>query len=237
MPDQPVAAAPLRRLPLFFSVLLLGSPTASAEWGKPYFGSTPVGSWATYATKSSVGAPSVTTSTRLDDRQGRVRLEDRTTYPGKEYPPSAQRFELAGTFNIQSDLFDFARWLAASSSSTNGGAFEPMSAGVVKTMKDMAVPVGSLAVFVKSETVEGKECDHYTYSAPGPAQGQVETGDLWLSDAVPFGVVRRTSTHKDQSGRVVWSMEQSLIDSGMTPKAATPAVGKRPVNRALKKKR
>ncbi len=211
----------MRLAALTVSLLLLGSPIAGADWKKPYFGATPVGSWATYTTKSSVGAPSLTTSKRLEDRKGRVRLEDRTTYPGKEYPPSAQRFELLATFNIQSDLFDFAKWLAASSSSTNGGAFQPMSAAVVKTMKDMATPVGPIAVFVKSELIDGKECDHYTYSARGPAPGQVETGDLWLSDAVPFGLVRRTSTHKDPSGAVVFSMEQDLVDFGMAPKATT----------------
>jgi len=236
----------MRLAALLFPVFLLGSPIASADWKKPYFGATPVGSWATYATKSSVGAPSVTTSMRLDDRKGRVRLEDRTTYPGKEYPPSAQRFELAATFRIQSDLFDFARWLAASSSSTNGGAFQPMSADVVKTMKDMATPIGTIAVFVKSETVDGKECDHYAYSARSQVPGQVETGDLWLSDTVPFGLVRRTSTHKDQSGRVVFSMEQDLIDSGMAPKAATsarpvaamtPSAGAKPAIKVIKKKR
>jgi hypothetical protein len=59
---------------------------------------------------------------------------------------------------------------------------------------------------------------------------------------VPFGVVRRTLTNKDQSGKVVWSMEQDLTDFGMTPKATTaakpvapkaPAPGKKP---ATKKK-
>lgn len=236
----------MRLAALVFALLFLGSPSASAAWKKPYFGATPVGSWATYATKSSVGAPSVTTSMRLEDRKGRVRLEDRTTYPGKEYPPSAQRFELLASFNIQSDLFDFAKWLAASSSSTNGGAFQPMSAAVVKAMKDMAIPHGTMAVFIKSETIDGKECDHYTYSARSQAPGQVEAGDLWLSDAVPFGLVRRTSTHKDQSGRLVFSMEQDLVDFGMAPKArprakpvaaTTPTPGGKPLAKVIKKKR
>ena len=202
---------------------MLASLTASADWKKPYFGATPAGSWATYTTKTSTGAPSVTTSARLADSNGRVRLEDRTAYPGNEYPPSAQRFEMVPGFDFRRDLLDFARSLAAFSSSMNGGAFQPMPADAVRTMKDMATPFGTIAVFVKVEAVDGKECDYYTYSTKSQAAGQVETGELWLSDAVPFGLVRRTSITKDQSGGVVWSLEQKLTDFGVTPKPTTAA--------------
>ena len=88
-------------------------------------------------------------------------------------------------------------------------------------MKDMATRTAR-GVFVKTETIDGKECDHYTYSVPSQAPGQVETGDLWLSDAVPFGLVKRTTSNKDQSGSVVWSLEQAIIDFGMKPKVTTP---------------
>ena len=212
----------MRLATVILSALVLAPLTTSADWKKPYFGATPVGSWATYTTKTSTGAPSVTTSSRLSDRAGRVRIEDRTTYPGKEYPPSAQRYELAPGFNLKSDLLDFAKSLAAFSTSTSGVAFQPMSAAAVQTMKNMATPYGANAVFVKTETIDGKECDHYTYSVRSQAAGQVETGDLWLSDAVPFGLVKRTTSNKDQSGSVVWSLEQAVTDVGMTPKVTTP---------------
>jgi hypothetical protein len=212
----------MRAAALTLVVFVLVASTAKADWKKDYFGATPVGSWATYSTKSSVGDPSITTSTRLDDRTGRVRLEDRTSYPGREYPPSAQRFEMAPDFKIQRDLLDFARSLSSASSSTNGGAFQAMPASTIRMMKEMATSLGTIAVFVNTETIDGKACDHYTYSAPSQAPGQVESGDLWVSDAVPFGLVRRTTQTKDQSGKVVWSMEQSLTDFGLTPKAATP---------------
>lgn len=230
----------MRRTALTISICVLASLTASADWKKPYFGATPVGSWATYTTKASAGAPSVTTSARLADGNGRVRLEDRTSYPGKEYPPSAQRYELAPGFKLERDLLDFAKSLVTFSSSMSGAAFQPMPAAAVQTMKEMSTPFGTVAVFVKTETVNGKECDHYTYSVRGQAAGQVETGELCLSDAVPFGLVRRTSTNKDQSGKVVWSMEQDLTDFGMTPKATTvakpvapkaPAPGKSPATK------
>ena len=208
---------------LTLSLLVLVPLTASADWKKPYFGATPVGSWATYTTKASAGAPLVTTSSRLADRIGRVRIEDRNSYPGKEYPPSAQRYELAPGFKLDRDLLDFAKSLVAFSSSTDGAAFAPMSAASVQMMKDAATPFGTVAVFVKTETVNGKECDHYTYSVRNEASKQVEAGDLWLSDAVPFGLVKRSLTSKDDSGRVVWSMEQELTDFSMTPKAATAA--------------
>jgi hypothetical protein len=208
---------------LTLSILVLIPLTASADWKKPYFGSTPVGSWATYTTKASAGAPSVTTSSRLADRVGRVRLEDRNSYPGKEYPPSAQRYELAPGFTLDRDLLDFAKSLVASSSSTNGGAFAAMPAASVQMMKDAATPFGTVAVFVKTETVNGKESDHYRYSVRNEATKQTEAGDLWLSDAVPFGLVKRSLTSKDDSGSVIWSMEQDLTDFGMAPKEAMAA--------------
>jgi hypothetical protein len=196
--------------------------TVLAEWKKPYFGATPPGSWATYATKASVGAPSVTTSTRLDDRNGRVRLEDRNSYPGKEYPPSTQRYELAAGFDVARDLIDFPASLATYASSTNGGPFQPMAPSIIKTMKEAATRYGPIVVFVKTEAIDGKTSDHYTYTVHNQAAGQTESGDLWLSDAVPFGLVKRTSSSKDASGKVVWSMEQTLTDFGATPKVTPP---------------
>lgn len=213
----------MRIVALSLSLFVLIPLTASADWKKPYFGATPVGSWATYETKASAAAPSVTTSSRLEDRNGLVRLEDRTSYPGKEYPPSAQRYDLAPGFKLDRDLLDFAKSLVAYSSSTDGAAFQPMPAASIQTMKDAATAYGKVAVFVKTETVNGKECDYYTYSVRNEAARQIETGEFWLSDAVPFGLVKRTLTNKDGSGRVTWSMEQTLTDSGMTPKPAPAA--------------
>ncbi len=221
----------MRITALSLSILVLVPLTASADWNKPYFGATPVGSWATYETKASAGAPSVTTSSRLEDRNGRIRLEDRTAYPRKEYPASAQRYELAPGFKLESDLLDFARSLVASSGSTGGGAFQPMPAASVLVMKDAATPYRTVAVFAQTETVNGKECDKYTYSVRNEVAKQIEVGELWLSDAVPFGLVKRTMTNKDESGRVTMSMEQNLIDFGMTPKptsAAKPVASKQP---------
>jgi hypothetical protein len=221
----------MRSTALSLSLFVLIPLTAGADWKKPYFGATHVGSWASYETKASAGAPSVTTSSRLEDRNGRVRLEDRTTYPGKEYPPSGQRYELGPGFNLDRDLLDFAKSLVASSSSTGGAAFQPVPAASVQTMKDAATRYGTVAVFVKTETVNGKECDQYTYSVRNEAAKQIEAGEFWLSDAVPFGLVKRTLTNKDESGHVTWRMEQILTDFGMTPKptpAAKPVAAKKP---------
>lgn len=205
------------------SVLLvaLASSTARAEWKKAYFGQTTVGSWASYRLKSTPGPGSMLTSTRLPDKNGGVQIEDRNTYPGKENPDSIQRYLVAPSFKIEHDLLDYPKSLTGFSSSFDGSSFEQMPLAAVKSMKEMSPAFGQLAVFANTETVNGIVCDHYTYTMKNAAAGQIETGDLWLSDTVPFGLVKRTATSKDQSGKVAWTLEMTMTDSGKTPKAST----------------
>jgi hypothetical protein len=70
---------------------------------------------------------------------------------------------------------------------------------------------GPSVVFKGSEVIDGKKTDRYSYSIkrPGPSTA---SGDYWLSDAVPFGVVRNTFTIV-QGGKTT-KFERKLLATG-----------------------
>ena len=216
----------MRRLAVIGLLVAIASTTAAADWKKAYFGQTIVGSWASYRLKSTPGPGSMLKSTRLPDRNGSVQLEDRNTYPGKESTDSTQRYSVAPGFKVERDLLDYPKSLVSFASSLDGTSFEPMPLVAVKTMKEMSPAFGNIAVFAKTETVNGIECDHYTYTLKNAASGETETGDLWLSDTVPFGLVRRAASSKDPSGKVTWTLDMTLTDSGKTSAPSTTAAAK-----------
>lgn len=213
----------MRRVAVAVLLVVIASTTTTAEWKKAYFGQTTVGSWASYRLKSTPGPGSMLKSTRLPDRNGGVQLEDRNTFPGKENPDSTQRYSVAPGFKIERDLLDYPKSLLSFASSFDGTSFEEMPFAAVKSMKDVSPAFGRIAVFTNTEAVNGIECDHYTYTLKNAAAGQTETGDLWLSDTVPFGLVKRTASAKDQSGKVAWTLEMTLTDSGKAVAATTAA--------------
>ena len=195
----------------------------AAEWKKAYFGATKPGSWAKYELKASTGPNSTSTVTRLADADGRVRIEEHTEFGGGLTPPSTVVYEMAPGFEVDRDLIDFPKALVAMTSAAGDDKPEPMPAAAIASIKQMMPQYAPTATFRAAETVGAKRCDRYTYSIPADAAGRVETGDLWLSDAVPFGLVKKTSTTKDTAGNVLYTTEQTLVNSGIK-KATTKRV-------------
>jgi hypothetical protein len=79
---------------------------------------------------------------------------------------------------------------------------------------------GPAVVFKGSEVIEGRKTDRYSYTIKRPGNA-TETGDLWLSDAVPFGVVRNTFTITEAAKTT--KFDQKLIASGTGPAALSTA--------------
>jgi hypothetical protein len=69
--------------------------------------------------------------------------------------------------------------------------------------------------FEATETIDGRACDRYTYAlrAGGPVPTN-EKGTLWLSDSVPFGIVRQTAEVFRPDGTKISSFEMRLQDTG-----------------------
>ncbi|MBV8544488.1 MAG: hypothetical protein JO093_23935 [Acidobacteria bacterium] len=197
---------------IYFVLVLAVAPFAvAAGWKKAYFGATKPGTWARYVDHSSDPAnPDMTvTLTRLGDDEGRPQIEMKMDSGGK-YPLALTRYTMKSGFDADRDLLDYGQSIVAGA----GGDADTQTAFDANTVKLIAenMPAYGLAVTFKgSEVVDGKKADRYSYSIkrPGPS---IESGDYWLSDAVPFGVVRNTFTITE--GEKTTKFERKLVASG-----------------------
>jgi hypothetical protein len=207
------------------------TPTAGAAgYQKAYFGATKPGSWAQYVMKVD-GQPDMDyLSTRLPDAGGQQRIEIRIQYMAAgKLTEAFTDFVLKQGYSLEADALGFGKALATMSTRTPGTKAYPMPAAALdnarKTMPDYAVS----AEFIGTENIGGKVSDRYRYTQRHPGSpAQIETGELWLSDTVPFGLVKQKATNKEESGKVVSQFEMLLVDSGATSAAGQDAAAKRP---------
>jgi hypothetical protein len=201
---------------------------SAAGWKKTYFGATKPGTWARYIDHSSdpANVDMTVTLTRLGDDEGRPRIELKMDSNGK-YPLVLNRYTMKNGFNVDRDLLDYGPSIVGGA----GGDADTqtvLDANTVKLIAQNMPAYGGAVVFKGSEVIDGKTTDRYSYSLkrPGPS---TESGDLWLSDAVPFGVVRNTFTITEKEKTT--NFERKLIATGAGPAVSTPA--KPPVKTAF----
>jgi len=208
----------MRRLAVVTLLLASASLLSAAGWNKPYFAATKPGSYATYRSTSTVGPPSTYTMTRQADRNGQVVIDSYSEFSDKVTPASTSRYELAKGFDVDRDLIDYMKHLVGMSMSVGkDGKFDPLPAAALTNMTGMAT-YAATAVFKATEMVDGKSCDHYTYTRDTKMFPTIETGDIWLNPTVPFGIVKHTTTEKDRaSGKVAFTTETVLVSSGSKP--------------------
>src|SRR5947209_7652325 len=173
--------------------LVVSSIASAAGWKKAYFGATKPGTWARYVDHSSDPASvrMIVTLTPLGDDEGRPQIELKMDSNGK-YPLVLNRYTMKSGFNVDRDLLDYGPSIVGGA----GGDADTQTVFDANTAKLMAANMpeyGPAVVFKGSEVIDGTKTDRYGYSIkrPGPS---TESGDYWLSDAVPFGVVRNTFT-------------------------------------------
>jgi hypothetical protein len=209
---------------LLLTLLAAGNALA-AGWQKPYFGATAPGSWARYTMKVE-GQPDMDyRSTRLPDAGSRQRLEIRVEYmlEGK-LTPSTTRYTLREGYALEGDALGFGKAVVGMSARQKGAREQPMPestlAGVRATMPDYVAS----AQLVGTDNVGGIVADHYRYVNRYPGSpAQIETGELWLSATVPFGLVKQKAVTKEETGKAISSFEMLLVDSGVAPAAVAEA--------------
>jgi hypothetical protein len=116
------------------------------------------------------------------------------------------------------------RWVEKMQSSAPDGQQIDMDEETIRAIVSGATDYGAIVVFKGTETVDGKACDHYTYSYESGALGKVE-GEYWLSEKVPFAVVKEVVSGKDATG-ARYRNETKVVESGVRPELAKP--GKTP---------
>jgi hypothetical protein len=201
------------RRTLFLLVLSLAiSPFASAAgWKKAYFGATKPGTWARYIDHSSdpANVDMTVTLTRLGDDEGRPQIEMKMDSNGK-YPLAVNRYTMKSGFDVDRNLLDYGPAIVGGAGG-DGDNQTVFDANTVKLIAQNMPAYGAASVFKGSEVIDGKKTDRYSYSIkrPGPS---TEAGDYWLSDAVPFGVVRNTFTLTE--GAKTTKFERKLVATG-----------------------
>lgn len=217
----------MRRLFCLGLGMLLFAAVGEGAWKKAYFGATPPGSWARYADRvTGENASSMTsTSTRLADDGGRPRVEVLTEFGNAQYPPTTTVYTLSKTFDLTHDLIDLGKGVVAVGSAY-GGAMTALPDATVQVMRKGLPEYGAVVSFREVQKIDGRSCDHYAYVIRRQTpQQETETGELWLSDAVPFGLVRQSSTTTNAQGKAVQTYERKLASFGSKQATAeTPAV-------------
>lgn len=206
------------RLPLAALVILAALPLG-ADWKKAYFGATPAGSWARYSDKMPEMKSTTTMRRRADTEAGGASIELHMEFAEDKYPPVINRYTLPKAFALERQLIDFMP-------SIDGGALVsgemdpmPLDAATLEAIRKTAARYETTAKFKGTETFGARKADRYAYTIRYPSAHEsvpatTETGELWLSAEVPFGVVRHTSITKDDAGKVTMTYERVLIASG-----------------------
>jgi hypothetical protein len=201
------------------ALLVVSALPLGAAWKKAYFGATSVGSWARY-TDTTPQSKMTTTMTRLaDGEDGGAGVELLVEFPDNQYPPVHNRYTLPKDFALDRKLIDFMS--AINGGSLVAGEGEPMDldAATIEAIVKSVANYEPTATFKKTETIDGRKADRYGYTIrrESPHESMpatTETGDLWLSADVPFGLVKQTAVTKDDAGNVTMTYERVLIGSG-----------------------
>ena len=174
------------------------------------------GAFAQYVMKIE-GQPDIgSTVTRLPDENGQQRVQVRIEYQAAGTPSVAfTDYVLKSGYSLESDALGYGKALVAMSSSAPGAKPTVMPAAVLdnarKTMPDYAAS----AVFVGTDNIGGKDSGHYRYVQRHPGNPEtIETGEIWLNETVPFGLVKQKAVTAEANGKVVSRFEMLLVDSG-----------------------
>jgi hypothetical protein len=206
----------LQRSLAVFAVLLFCAASLHAQFRKPYFAKTKVGSWADYRSDDGIAYR----YTRLPDLGKQVRLSLTADFSKTKYaesPASTTQYTIEEGFDFDHDGMSFGRYAAAILTVAEGSEVQALDKNVLTNIRAFAVDYGSIVKFKGSETLNGKQADHYTYIAR--TTDRTETGDLWMSDVVPFGLVKQSTSSKDAAGAVTQSTMELTASGASGSKA------------------
>jgi hypothetical protein len=215
-----------RRAIPFLAVLLAASFLEAAgpsRYKKPYFGATKPGSWAKYTMSMPNFPNSMNLYTRQADEGGEQRLQIRADFTNEgQASTSYTNYRLKKGYSLEKNAMDFGKAVVGMSTAVGDTPATEMTADILANVRKAMPDYSSIVRFVKTETVAGKPCDRYSYTIKHP--GQVDSGELWFNETVPFGLVRQTGTTKNAKGKVLSQFEMILTESGSeaSPGLETP---------------
>jgi len=208
----------MRRVAVVSFLLTLFAPALVAgSLDKPYFNSTLPGAWVSYQSASEGVGEYQYTYTRLPDRDGRAVIEFRMgvlSGPGSG-STTQQLFVLELGFDLSKDAINYMKAVETIVMQAGQGEAMLQPAAVVSAIKGGSCDFGSVFTYTGKDTINDLKCDTYAFETRcgGPAPMTV-VGEVCLSNAVPFGVVRRTMVTRDPDGKELPPSAQLIQDHG-----------------------
>jgi len=215
-------------LALAVSLLWCASSAAGEEPGfkKPYFGATKPGTFARQKATDEKGAVTEYTYSRLADVASERVIELRYEMVSGQFKgtKSVTGCLVPASFPLESDAIDFQAHARRCVAGTGGAPPTEYPPATMKAIAQGMTNYAASVTFKGAETVDGKPADRYGYEYKASYMNipATTTGDLWLSDTVPFGVVKDVMTMRDASGKTLTHIETVLVQAGDGARTALP---------------
>ncbi len=205
-------------------ILLLTVSVMGGELQKAYFGSTRPGDWIAQELTAPDGSRSTYISERLPDEGGRVvvALSVKVLAGAGEGSESKNIMHLPTSFNFASDWLSYGKFTEKMSMEYSGTSMD-IDDATLEIIRASSKDYRGTVSFVGEETIDGYVCDHYTYSmGVAGAPTQREEGDLWLSESVPFGIVRQDAKTLGEDGVEISSYVIRMTEKGSEELTTNP---------------
>jgi hypothetical protein len=219
---RPIIAVVLAMQPFTGNVL-------AGEFAKPYFTTTTPGAWSEYLLTSPDGSKSRFSYQRLPDENGQIVVS--LTVKILEGPGKDTKTE---NIYVLPKIFDFARdgmsygKFAEKMMMNFSGMQMVVDATTLETIHQSEKDFRQAVTPRGSQSVDGRDADAYDYKlAIGGPSPTTEEGQLWMTDSVPFGMLRQKAKVFGADGKVAsefdMKIEQSGTDQTMIPQVAIAA--------------
>ncbi len=210
-------------------VVLCVTGAAGAEkpgFKKAYFGATAPGTFAFQKSTDEKGGVTELTYSRLADVAGERVIELRYEVVSGEFKGSNSITGclVPAGFPLEKDAIDFQAHSRRCVSGTSAESPTEYPPATMKAIAEGMTNYAAIVTFKGTETVDGKPADRYGYEYKVNYMNipATTTGDLWLSEAVPFGLVKDVMNVRDASGKTLARIETVLVKSGTGAKTALP---------------
>ena len=209
----------------------------AGELRKSYFEATRPGAWSEYALTSGTRPKVTFRYQRQRDADGKVVIELTVTTliePGKN-SKSKNCYTMSRKFNLGRDGLSFGKFIEKMSMSSSGMEMQ-VDDSTLNQIRQAEKDFRGAVTFEKTEKIDGRACDRYAYSLRtlGPVP-TIEKGTLWLSDSVPFAIVRQVADVFRPNGTKLSSFTMQLQNTGtgaasgsgttLPPRRDSPASG------------
>jgi hypothetical protein len=207
-----------RRALLRLGVALLVSIAwlPAGELRRSYFEATRPGAWSEYALTSGTHAKAIFRYQRQRNVEGKTVIELTITTPiepGKN-SQSKNIYIMSPNFDLGRDGLSFGKFIEKMSMSSSGMDMQVDDA-TLNQIRQAEKDFRGALTFEKTEKISGRICDRYAYSLRtlGPVP-TIEKGTLWLSDSVPFAIVRQLAEVLKPNGSKLSSFTMQLQETG-----------------------